>query len=91
MLVPSLLKAGQGAMRGKRDKSKKFPTNWKQEKKKRKDLATSQQPHTNLASSSPSIGVCDVVLFIGIKPGKKLDVISNPITGLSGAQHRTDI
>ena len=91
MLIPSLLKAGQGAMRGKRDKSKKFPTNWKQEKKKRKDLATSQQPHTNLASSSPSIGVRDVVLFIGIKPGKKLDVISNPITGLSGAQHRTDI
>lgn len=78
-------------MRGKRDKSKKFPTNWKQEKKKRKDLATSQQPHTNLASPSPSIGVCDVVLFIGIKPGKKLDVISNPITRLSGAQHRTDI
>ena len=82
-------------MRGKRDKSKKFPTNWEQEKKERKDLASSQQPKPGqlgpVASSTPSIGVRDVVLFIGIKPGKKLDVISNPITGLSGAQHRTDI
>ena len=48
----SLLSWKQGAMRGKRDKSKKFLTNWKQEKKERKDLASSQQPHTNLGSSS---------------------------------------
>ena len=44
-------------MRGKRDKSKKFPTNWEQEKKERKDLASSQQPQARPAPLHPSESV----------------------------------